>query len=187
MSGLPVKVYAAGWPNSDAITLTAEFDAVSVTDVNVLTTEEATRLAKTHTIATLLPGKLPIESTAGAAVGRRLIDLGVPVALGSGFVPSTCSTQSMQTVMALACMRMGLSAEEAITAATVNAACACGLAGRCGSLEFGKDADLCILNVSDYREIPLYFGTNLVSSVIRKGVPMFRAGTIHWAENSSNV
>ncbi len=78
---------------------------------------------------------------------------------------------------------MNLTPEEAISAATINSAHVLGLGGRAGSLEFGKDADVCILNVSDYREIPLNIGSNLVSMVIRRGVPAWRSGSVSCVEN----
>jgi imidazolonepropionase len=71
--------------------------------------------------------------------------------------------------VALAVARLGLTTEEAFTAATINAAHAAGCARVTGSLEFGKQADVLILNVSDYREVPRQFGINHVEMAIRQG------------------
>jgi imidazolonepropionase len=75
----------------------------------------------------------------------------------------------MQFVISLACRTMGLSPAQAISAATINAAAAIGRDERVGSLEPGKEADLLLLSVSDYRQLGYRFGTNLVSTVIKKG------------------
>ncbi len=176
--GMWVKVVACGLAEARAVKLALEFEAACVSGVHRPSDDELAALARASIMTTLLPARLPDSHSRGADMARRLIDAGASVALGSGFEPSTCSTLNMQNVIALACMWMRMTPEEAITAATINAAYAIGLGGRIGSLEFSKDADVCILNVSDYREIPLYFGTNLVSAVVRKGVTVYRAGNV---------
>lgn len=182
-SSLPLKLAAVGASASDAIALAAEFDAVSVAGLVSASSEDAARLARTRSLATLLPARLRDDEGEGVELGRKLIDAGAAVALGSGFDPATCSTLNMQHVIALACMRMNVTPEEAISAATVNSAHALGLGGRVGSLEFGKDADVCMLNVSDYREIPLHMGSNLISLVVRKGEVAHRSGAVSCGEN----
>ena len=125
-------------------------------------------LAQSTTIATLLPGR---------SAGRALADLGAAVALASGYGPETPSTWSLQHAMALACAEMGLTPEEAITAATINAAHSLALADRIGSLEPGKQADLVLLNCSDYREIPYHFGVNHVHLTMKLGAVVYREGS----------
>ena len=85
---------------------------------------------------------------------------------------------SMQAVVALACLRMGLTAAEAISAATINGAHALGCADRVGSLEPGKSADLLLLDVSDYRELARQFGANLVRLTMKRGKPIYKAGEV---------
>jgi len=81
----------------------------------------------------------------------------------------------MGTIIGLAVMKMGMSVEEAITAATLNAACALDLAEEIGSLEVGKRADVVILGLETYRQIPYFFGHNPVSVVIQRGKAVYEA------------
>jgi imidazolonepropionase len=102
------------------------------------------------------------------APARRIIDLGVPVALATDLNPN-CWTESMQGIIQLACLNMRMTPSEAITAATMNAACAIGREKTVGSLEPGKQADLLILDCPNHLFLPYHFGINLVETVIKKG------------------
>jgi imidazolonepropionase len=84
----------------------------------------------------------------------------------------------MQAAVALACMQMGLTAAEAISAATINAAHALGRADGIGSLEWGKPADLLLLNISDYRELAQQLGTNLVHLTMKRGDVIYQEGKV---------
>ena len=95
--------------------------------------------------------------TLGVMDARRLIDSGVPVALATDYNPGTSPTISMPMAMSLACTQMKMSPAEAISAATINGAWALQLADRKGSIEAGKDADLAVFDVRDFREIPYWF------------------------------
>jgi len=101
---------------------------------------------------------------------RRLIDAGVPVAVATDYNPGTSPTISMQMAMSLACTHMKMSPAEAVAAATINGAWALRLAERKGSIEPGKDADFAIFAVSDYREIPYWFGANNCALTVANGV-----------------
>jgi imidazolonepropionase len=125
-------------------------------------------LAKRDTVATLVPGAnyfLGMEYP-GA---RRLIDAGVPVALATDYNPGSSPTSNMQFVLSLACTHMKMSPAEAIAAATVNGAHALRLSQRKGSIEAGKDADLAVYAVGDYREIAYWFGSNLCGMTVVAG------------------
>ena len=100
---------------------------------------------------------------------RKLIDAGVPVALATDFNPGSCFTLNMQIILSIACSQMKMTPAEAITAATINAAHSLGLSDRLGSLEEGKQADIVLMNVPDYREIPYFFGVNHCAMTIKKG------------------
>jgi imidazolonepropionase len=93
----------------------------------------------------------------------------VPVALATDFNPGTCPILSMSVVVGLACLRLGLTPEEALVASTINAAYAIGLGEEVGSLEPGKLADLVMLDAPSYRHVPYYFATNLVETVVKRG------------------
>ena len=116
------------------------------------------------------------------APARNMIEAGVAVALATDFNPGTSPTYNMQMILALACSQMRMTPAEAFAAATVNGAHALGCADRAGSIEAGKDADLVIFNVPDYREIPYHFGVNLVEITIKRGEVLFRNGTSNGRE-----
>jgi imidazolonepropionase len=117
-------------------------------------------LAQSDTVATLVPGANYFLGMQKYPAARAFIDRGIAVALATDFNPGSSPTPSMAFVLSLACTHMGMSPAEAITAATFNAACALQLAHRKGSIEAGKDADLAVFDVADYREISYWFGTN---------------------------
>jgi imidazolonepropionase len=98
-----------------------------------------------------------------------MVELGVPIALGSDFNPQTSPTYSMPTVMARACGVLQLTPAEAIVAVTINAAHAVSVAEEVGSLELGKAADIVILDLADYRQWPTLSGGNPVSVVAKRG------------------
>jgi imidazolonepropionase len=98
-----------------------------------------------------------------------MIDAGVPVALATDYNPGTSPTMSMPMAMSLACTQMKMSPAESIAAATINGAWALRLADRKGSVEPGKDADLAVFAVKDYREIPYWFGVNHCSLTVLNG------------------
>jgi imidazolonepropionase len=102
------------------------------------------------------------------APARKMIELGVPVALATDLNPN-CWIENMQFIMQLACFNMKMTPAEAITAATFNAACAIGLNKTIGSIEKGKQADIVILSCPNHTFIPYHFGVNLIDTVIKKG------------------
>ena len=124
----------------------------------------------------LSPPSPPSKSGAGAA--RLLADAGAAIALATGFNPDQPGTLSMQTAIALAHLRMGLSVNEAVSAATINGAHALGCADRLGSLEPGKSADLLILDTPDYRELGRHVGDNAVHLAMKHGKPIYRLSEI---------
>ncbi|HTM35169.1 MAG TPA: imidazolonepropionase [Terriglobales bacterium] len=126
-------------------------------------------LAKSATVATLVPGANYFLGLVDYPPARKLIDGGAAVALATDYNPGTSPTPSMTFILSLACTHMKMSPAEAITAATVNGAWAVGMAHRKGSIEPGKDADLAIFDVKDYREIAYWFGTNQCAQVIASG------------------
>jgi len=128
-------------------------------------------LARSNTVATFVPGANYFLGLARYPNARRLIESGVAVALATDYNPGSSPTLSVPMVMSLACTHMKMSPAEAIAAATINGAWALRLADRKGNLEPGKDADLAVFDVSDYREIPYWFGANRCILTIMNGVP----------------
>jgi imidazolonepropionase len=131
--------------------------------------EDVALLAHGETVAVLLPGANFFLGHKEFPDARRLIDAGVPVALATDYNPGTSPTPSMPFMMSLACTHMKMSPAEAIAAATINAASALRLQERKGSLEAGKDADLAVFDVKDYREIAYWFAWDRCDGMVVAG------------------
>jgi imidazolonepropionase len=136
------------------------FNPASFDHMDHVNEEDIAELATRDTIATLVPGANYFLGLKEYPRARKLIDAGVPVALATDYNPGTSPTLSMPMAMSLGCTHMKMSPEEAIAAATINGAWALRVANRKGSIEAGKDADLAVFAVEDYREIPYWFGIN---------------------------
>jgi imidazolonepropionase len=178
--GFGLKVSAGLGCHPDSIAVSAGMDAVSVSGLEDATERHALLLSRTATIATLLPGPAFHLQTERYAPARGLIDSGAAVALASGHHPEDCPSPNLQMTIALACRAMRLTAAEAIAAATINGAHAMRRAGTIGSIESGKSADLTILGVPDYRELPYHFGVNLVNLVMSRGTVLVERSKVQW-------
>ena len=178
--GFGLKVQTGRRANAGVIRLAVEMGASSVDHVIDVSREEAALLARSNTVAALLPGSAFYLGTEPYAPARMLIDNGVAVALATNYNPETSPSQNMQMMFTLACRRMDMTAAEALTAATVNAAHALRRASSIGSLEAGKNADLIILGVPDYQEIPYHFGVNLVDLVMKNGTVLVERAEVKW-------
>ena len=132
--------------------------------------DDIAQLAKRDTVATLVPGANYFLGLKEYPNARRLIDAGVPVAVATDYNPGTSPTISIPMAMSLACTHMKMSPAEAVAAVTINGAWALRVAGRKGSIEPGKDADLAMFAVNDYREIPYWFGANRCAMTVMNGV-----------------
>ena len=108
---------------------------------------------------------------------QSVIERGAAVALASDCNPGTCPTENLPLIGAMACTQMRMLPAEVVTALTLNAAAALGRADRLGSLEVGKQADLVICDVSNYRQLFYHFGVSHVWRVIKRGRVVFAAGT----------
>jgi len=125
-------------------------------------------MAKRGVVGVLLPAAAFTLMTSRYADARKMISMGVPVALGTDFNPS-CWVENQQLVIALACRQMQMTPAEALAAATINAAHAINRAHEVGSLEPGKKADIVILNIPSHRFLGYRFGVNVVDKVIKQG------------------
>jgi imidazolonepropionase len=144
-------------------------EPASLDHLDYIDQEDLTLLAAGNTVAVLLPGANYFLGHKEFPNARRLIEAGVPVALATDYNPGTSPTPSMPFVMSLGCTHMKMNPAEAIAATTINAACALGLEQRKGSIEAGKDADLALFNVEDYREIAYWFGWNRCDEMVVAG------------------
>ncbi|MGH7209048.1 MAG: imidazolonepropionase, partial [Nitrospiraceae bacterium] len=168
-AGFKLKLHAEQLARTGAARMAAGLNAVSVDHLDHVSQTDIRWLRGTRTIATLLPGSVLHLGSTDYPPARRLIDGGIPVALATNFNPGSSPTLNMQMILSLACSQMRMTPAEAITAATIHGAYAVGRGARVGSLELGKQADLAIMDVDDYREIPYFFGMNHCATVIKKG------------------
>ncbi|MES4785521.1 MAG: imidazolonepropionase, partial [Nitrospiraceae bacterium] len=169
-AGLKLKLHADQLAHTGAAAMGAKLGAVSVDRVEKA---DLRQMSRTQTIATLLPGTSLHLGEPRYPPARRLIESEIPVALATNFNPGSSPTVNMQLMLSLACSQMRMSPAEAMVAATINGAYAVGQGDRLGSLEAGKQADVVIMDVSDYREIPYYFGMNHCAVVVKKGRVVF--------------
>jgi imidazolonepropionase len=146
------------------------FNPASFDHMDHVNEEDIAQLAKGNTVATLVPGANYFLGLKNYPDARKLIDAGVPVALATDYNPGTSPTLSMPMAMSLACTQMHMTPAEALAAGTINGAWALRVADRKGSIEPGKDADLAIFAVEDYREIPYWFGENRCAGTVLNGV-----------------
>lgn len=167
--GMGLKIHADEFEPIGGATLAVELGAVSADHLVRTTDEQLAALAASPTIAVSLPGTPFGLGHHEYTRARRLIELGGALALATDLNPGTCWCESMQFIIALACRTLRLTPAEAINAATINAAHALGLGQYIGSLEVGKQADLLVLDIPDYRHLGYRFGTNLVETVIKRG------------------
>ena len=147
-----------------------EFDPASLDHMDFVSDDDLAMLAKSNTVATLLPAANYFLGLPTFPPARKLIDSGVAVALATDYNPGTAPTPSMPFVLSAACTHMKMSPAEAVVAATYNGACALRLQHRKGSLEPGKDADLAIFEAEDYRELAYWFGVNRCRETFLRGV-----------------
>ena len=172
--GLLPRIHAEQLSHTGATQLAVQLGAASCDHLEQVNKADIRALAKSTTVATLLPGcdfHLGLKKYAPA---RALIEAGVIVALATDYNPGTSPTVSMPMILSLACTQLRMSPAEAIAAATINAAYSLRRAERIGSLEVGKQADIAVFDVDDYREIPYYFGVNKCWMTLKKGQPVFQ-------------
>lgn len=152
--------------------LAAELGAVSADHLLHVSDRGIKDMAERNVVATLLP-LTAFALKEAYAPARKMIEAGCAVALASDLNPGSCFSGSIPLMIALACIYMGMSIEEVITALTINGAAACGLADKKGSIQPGKDGDLVILEFDNINMLPYYVGMNCVKTTICKGKVVF--------------
>ena len=166
--GMKPQIHIDEIVDTNGALLAAELSAVQVGHLLKSNDKGLEALKRTNTIATLLPGTPFCLMLKDYAPARKMIEMGIPIALATDLNPN-CWTESMQMIIALACYHMKLSPAEALTAATINAACAIERQNVIGSIEVGKKADIIVFDVPNHNFLPYQFGVNLVSKVIKNG------------------
>ncbi len=167
--GFPLKIHADEFDNLGGASLAAELGATSADHLVKTSAADIAALAASQTVAVALPCTPFGLADPHYTPARAILEADGLLAIASDINPGTAWCENMQFVLALACRYLRLTPAQAIAAATINAAAAIGCADRIGSLEVGKQADLLILNVNDYRHLGYRFGSNLVQTVIKRG------------------
>jgi imidazolonepropionase len=166
------KIHADEMSRLCGAELAAEIGAVSAEHLLFSSEDGLMAMAEQGVIAVLLPAAAFSLMTGQYADARKMINLGVPVALGTDFNPS-CWVENQQLIIAFACHFMRLTAAEAMAAATINAAHAIDKADEIGSLELGKKADAVIMDVPNHKFLGYRFGINIVEKVVKDGRLVF--------------
>ena len=167
--GFPLKIHADEFDNLGGARLAAELQAISADHLVKTSLEDIRVLSRSDTVAVSLPCTPFGLAETLYTPAQSILDEGGLLAIATDMNPGTAWCENMQFAMALACRYLRLTPAQAIAAATINAAAAIGRADRIGSLEAGKQADLLILSVADYRHLGYRFGINLVQTVVKKG------------------
>lgn len=166
--GMRARVHADELSSFGGAEMAARIGALSADHLLMISDEGIEHMREAGVIATLLPGtafylRLPY------APARRMIEQDMAVALATDCNPGSNMCENMQMTIALACMGMRMTVEEAITASTLNGAAALGISDRVGSIAPGMQADLAIFDVKDYPEIAYHYGVNHVGAVVKHG------------------
>jgi imidazolonepropionase len=170
--GLGLKVHADEFERTGGAELAAEVGAVSADHLAKPSDDGIMAMARKQVVGVLLPGTPFSSMLEDYAEARRLIELGVPVAIATDLNPN-CWNMSMQFTIALACYKMKMTPAEALVASTMNAAAAVGLEKSVGSIEPGKKADVLVMDVPSHAHIPYQMGVNLCGLVVKDGKRVF--------------
>lgn len=174
--GYGLKLHADELNDTGGAGLAAELGAVSADHLACTGPDGIAALARSETVAVLLPGTSFYLGKAKHAPARAMLEAGVAVALATDLNPGSCLTESMPMILTLACLQLKMTPAEAIVAGTLNAACAVGRGHDRGSLEPGKLADLVVWDAPSWRYLPTHFGVSLVETVIKRGRVAFSRG-----------
>jgi imidazolonepropionase len=176
--GYALKIHVDEFEPLGGTRLGVELGAVSVDHVVATPPDEIKSLGQSKTIAVGLPGTPFGLAQRDYTPAKAILEAGGALSIATDLNPGTSWCESMQMVIALACRYMKLTQAQALAAATINAAYAIGRGESIGSIEIGKQADVLIMDVSDYRSIGYRYGTNLVKSVIKRGKIVFADGRL---------
>lgn len=166
--GFKLKIHADEIKNTKASQLAGKLNAVSAEHLLKASDEGLNKLRDNNVIAVLLP-LTAFSLQEEYAKARKMIEMGIPVALATDLNPGSSYSQSIPLLLSLAVMYMDMSPEEAINALTINAACALDKGDVIGSIEKGKRADLLMIDAPDYNHLFYNFGVNLVEKVFKNG------------------
>ncbi len=167
--GLKAKIHSDEIKSIGCTELSKELTIFSCDHLLKITDTGLKSMKNSGAIATLLPGTA-FSLKENYAPARKIIDYGVPVAIATDCNPGSSYTESMPAIITLSIMQMNMTPEEALTAATINAAYALGKASSIGSIDVGKQADFIILNESSYLFIAYHYGVNPIYATYKRGM-----------------
>ena len=167
--GLRLRVHAEQFRPDTGAALAAELGSATADHLEAVKSETLSLLRKARVQPVLLPGSVFSLGREQYPPARKMIELGLGIVLATDFNPGSSPVASMPFILSLACLQMRLNPAEALSAATLNAACSLGLGDRVGSLEAGKDADFLIHEFSDYRELAYFIAAPLRPRVFIAG------------------
>ena len=168
-AGMKPKLHADELKSTGGAELAVEIGAISADHLVYISDKGIDMLAASNTAAVLLPGTSFALGLEESAPARKMIEKGVIVALSTDCNPGSSMTESLPMIISLAALKLKMTAAEALSAVTVNAACAIDQGEKLGRLEVGLPADIVIWDMNDYRELPYHYGVNLAETVIKRG------------------
>jgi imidazolonepropionase len=171
--GMGLRLHAEQFRAGTGAALAAELGVQTADHLESVATEALAPLRAAAVQPVLLPGSVFALSRSRYPPARAMIESGLAIVLATDFNPGSSPIASMPFILSLACLKMGLSPAEAITAATINAAWSLGIGSEIGSLDVGKQADLLIHEFADYREIAYYIASPAQPHVFIAGQPIF--------------
>ena len=172
--GLKPKIHADQLSSGGGAELAAEVNAYSADHLEYASPEGIKKMAEKGVTAVLLPGASFFLSMKTYPPARDMIEQGVAVSLATDLNPGSSMTESLPMMMTMGCTMYKLLPKEVIQATTIHAARSMGREKEMGSLEVGKQADLLVLDIPNYRYLPYHFGVDHVETVIKKGRIVYR-------------
>ncbi|NOZ13534.1 MAG: imidazolonepropionase [Acidobacteria bacterium] len=167
--GFKLRIHADEITPIGGAELAAELGAVSADHLVYISDTGIKRMVEAGTVFTMLPGTTFFLMSDKYAPARKILESGGILALSTDFNPGSSYTHSMPMVITIACLKMGLTIEEGINAATINGAYSLGLQDITGSIHPGKQADLIFLKAPSYKFLVYNFGVNRIGAVMKKG------------------
>lgn len=166
--GFLTKIHADQLSNSYGADLAAKIGAVSADHLDYAYDDGLKAMAAKKVVGVLLP-TISFSLDLNYPDARKMMEMGLPIAVSTDFNPGAGYSESMAFVITTSCLKLKMLPMEVLAAATINAAYACGIGDKVGSLEVGKQADIIILDAPNHKYIPYHYGINPVETVIKKG------------------
>jgi imidazolonepropionase len=167
--GMGLRIHAEQFRPGTGAALAAELGAATADHLETVSEETLHALRAANVQPVLLPGSVFALSRTHYPPARAMVDAGLGIVLATDFNPGSSPVPSMPFMLSLACLQMGLTPAEALTAATINAACSLSLSSEIGSLEAGKQADFLIHECTDYRELAYFIAAPMRPRVFIAG------------------